>query len=104
MADNDQVVNEAELHDENVMEEAHDPKNAEVQSVDSVDAAAKAIKTQAPVPKTKAGMINAMYQKFNGMTREDLQHLFASVMSEEILSAEEGELAEESYQKKLRGS
>jgi hypothetical protein len=51
---------------------------------------------------TKGGMINAMYQKFNGMTREDLQHLFASVMSEEILSAEEGELAEESYQKKLR--
>ena len=33
----------------------------EPESVASVDKAADAVKSQAPVPKTKAGMISAMY-------------------------------------------
>jgi hypothetical protein len=50
---------------------------------------------------TKGGMINAMYQKFSDMTKEDLQTVFATVMAEDIVLDDE-ELAEESYQKKLR--
>ena len=37
-----------------VVDEAHDPKNAEAQSIDSVDKAAKAVTKQAPIPKTKS--------------------------------------------------
>jgi hypothetical protein len=49
---------------------------------------------------TKGGMINAMYQKFNGLTREEVAKVFASVMAEELV--DEDAIAEESYQQKLR--
>lgn len=99
-----------ELHAESEIsvEEGHDMKNAEAQSVASVDKAADATK-QAParkgdkknsekselsnkakekmesvLPKTKAGMINAMYGRLNGMTREDLSDTYASLMGESV--------------------
>ena len=73
--------------DEEVIEEAHDPKNAEAQSVASVDKATDAGPGQSatrtgdsrksePMPKTKAGMINAMYGKMSGMKKADLQAMF----------------------------
>jgi|TARA_B110000902_G_scaffold56400_2_gene65807 hypothetical protein len=82
MSEETQII-DAELHDENVVEEAHDPKNAEANSVDSVDKAAKAT-TQAAAPKTKAGMINAMYGKISKMKKTDLQASYGKMMGEEV--------------------
>ena len=67
-----------------VVDEAHDPKNAEAQSVDSVDKAAKAVTKQAPIPKTKAGMVNAMYGKLQAMKKADLQASYKNMMGEEV--------------------
>ena len=77
-----------------VVDEAHDPKNAEAQSVASVDAAGDATKTapkrkgdksnSEPMPKTKAGMVNAMYGKLQAMKKTDLQASYKSMMGEEV--------------------
>jgi len=106
---------EVELYDDvenedEVVEEAHDPKNAEAQSVASVDKAgdatgkaplpsqgtAKNNTKQDPMPKTKAGMINAMNMKLMQSTKADVQKLYASYHglgeSLEDQSAEEAEL------------
>jgi len=48
---------------------------------------------------TKGGMINAMYQKMNGLTKEELSKVFMSVMAEDMV--DEDAIAEETYQKKL---
>jgi len=98
MTDENQV--EVELHDENIndvveetLEEKAEPKGAggsekaqqvsEPESIDSVDKAADATK-QAPVPKTKAGMVNAMYQKMNAMKKVELQAAYGKMMGEEV--------------------
>jgi len=95
-----------ELHDDvenEVMEEAHDPKNAEAQSVASVDKAGDAGKTapkrkgdntkKDPMPKTKAGMINAAYTRLSAMKREELSVALSKLMAEDFES-EEGVVAE----------
>ena len=97
-----------ELHDEfenEVVEEAHDPKNAEAQSVASVDQAGDKTGTakkrkgdntkQDPMPKTKAGMINAAYTKLNAMKKEELSGVLSRLMAEDFES-EEGYVAEQS--------
>ena len=104
----DQIIEdqEVELHDDDneVVEEAHDPKNAEAQSVASVDAAGNAGKT-APkrkgdktnkdpmqkMPGTKAGMMNAAYNHMSGMNKEDLKVALGKLMAEQT---EEGEVVE----------
>ena len=104
----DQMIEdqEVELHDDDneVVEEAHDPKNAEAQSVASVDAAGNAGKT-APkrkgdktnkdpmqkMPGTKAGMMNAAYNHMSGMNKEDLKVALGKLMAEQT---EEGEVVE----------
>ena len=101
----DQKLDQEQLHDDNeVMEAVHDPKNAEAQSVASVDAAgdkgpsAKKRKgdntKQEPMPKTKAGMINAAYSKMAGMKKEDLAALMGKIMAEETDSEEQEVVAE----------
>ena len=103
----DQKMDQVELHDEenDIVEAAtHDPKNAEAQSVDSVDKAGDATGTakkrkgdstkQDPMPKTKAGMINAAYVKMNGMKKEDLAMMMSKLMSEEIDAEDEEVVAE----------
>lgn len=96
---------EVELHDsENeFVEEAHDPKNAEAQSVASVDQAGDASGTapkrkgdntkKDPMPKTKAGMINAAYTKLSGMKKEQLSGVLSKIMSEDF-AEEEGSISE----------
>lgn len=98
----DETKVEVELHDEldndiveETLEEAapkgsgtsggKEPDGAvsEPESVASVDKAADATK-QAPVPKTKAGMISAMYGKMNAMKKVDLQAAYGAVMGEEV--------------------
>jgi len=100
---------EVELHDEEIndiveenLEEKSEPKGSsgavdaqptsEVDSIASVDKAADAVK-KAPVPKTKAGMISAMYGKLNSMKKVDLQASYGKVMGEEV-EVEDEALAE----------
>ena len=104
----DQMIEDQdiELHDDDneVVEEAmaHDPKNAEAQSVASVDKAGDATGTapkrkgdqtkKDPMPKmpgTKAGMINTMYTKMAGMKKEDLASMFGKVMAENVEFSED---------------
>lgn len=109
MTDENQVEDQdVELHDdENEIMEAqgHDPKNAEAQSVASVDKAGEATGS-APkrkgdqtkkdpmqkMPGTKAGMINAAFSKMNNMTKEELQGLLGKMMAENV--EEDGQVVE----------
>ena len=89
MSDLENQVTEADLHDEDVVEEAHDPKNAEDASVASVKGAAgKTAKapepapkqgTHEPMPKTKAGMLQAMYTKMGKMNKTQLQAAYGKM-------------------------
>ena len=88
----------------------HDPKNAEAQSVASVDKAGDATGTakkrkmaggtagdnakQDPMqklPGTKAGMMNAAYNMMAGMQKEDLKAALQRLMSEQTEEGEEME-------------
>lgn len=108
MTDENQIEDqEIDLHDDNeVVEEAHDPKNAEAQSVASVDKAGDATGTAAkrkgdsgkqdPMPKmpgTKAGMINALYLKASKMKKEDLAAMYGKIMAEDF-DTEDGVVVE----------
>jgi len=94
----DETNVEVELHDdineivEETLEEKAEPKGAgatstdgvtEPESVASVDKAADATK-KATLPKTKAGMINSMYQKMNSMKKMDLQAAYGKMMGEDV--------------------
>jgi hypothetical protein len=94
---------EVELHDEvtdEIVEEtleeaAPAPKgkpdaNAtdEEEAIASVDKAGDAT-SKAPVPKTKAGMINAMSMKLHSMKKNDLQAAYGKMMGEEVEEAED---------------
>lgn len=92
--------------------EGHDMKNAEDQSVSSVDKATDGTsqaparkgdkKNSEPMPKTKAGMINAMYGKLNGMKKADLQSSYGKMMGEDVeVDAEEIEGFESSFAEDL---
>lgn len=101
-----EINQEVELHDDEneiVEAQAHDPKNAEAQSVASVDKAGEATGTapkrkgdqskKDPMPKmpgTKAGMINAMYMKASKMKKEDLADMYGKIMAESV--DEDGEV------------
>ena len=89
-----------ELRDEKEVVEGHDMKNAEAQSVASVDKATDATssaparkgdkKNSEPMPKTKGAMINAMYSKLSGLNKADLQAAYGKMMGEEVeVEAEE---------------
>lgn len=79
---------EVELHDddEEIMDEAHDPKNAEAQSIAATDKAADATGTapkrkgdqtkKDPMIKTKAGMIAAMVGKMQGMNKQAITAMY----------------------------
>lgn len=99
-----------ELHDEvtdEIVEETLDEANApaakgkpdadatdEDESIASVDKAADATKAkQAPAPKTKAGMINAMSMKLHGMKKDELQAAYGKMMGEDV-EAEEDAIVE----------
>ena len=122
MTDENQIEDQdVELHDEvtdEVMEEGtHDPKNAEAQSVASVDQAGDAVKGSAPkrkmaggtaadntkqdpMPKTKAGMMNVMITKMNGMKKDALMASYNKMMTDDVDEEQfEGEpIAELDYQ------
>jgi hypothetical protein len=126
--DNEEFLDEQEVSEESHPDMSYDKKGDEGKSLSATDKAAKSGK-KAPARKgdksnsegqekikagdpdkhsesveitTKGGMINAMYQKFNSMAKEDLQSVFAKVMAEDLVEVDEEALAEENYQKKLR--
>ena len=94
MSDLENQVTEADLHDEDVVEEAHDPKNAEDASVASVKGAAgKTAKapepapkqgTHVPMPKTKAGMLQAMYANASKMNKKQLTAAYGKMMMDDV--------------------
>ena len=98
----DQIQDQDVELDENEIEEAHDPKNAEAQSIASVQSAedkgpkAKARKgdksNSEKMPKTKAGMINAAYTKMAGMKKEDLPDGFIKKITENLIDKARTEL------------
>jgi len=81
----DQVENQEVELDEGI-EEAHDPKNAEQQSVAATDKAGDATKKaptrkgdntkQDPMPKTKAGLITAMNNRMASMDKTSLMAMY----------------------------
>jgi hypothetical protein len=89
---------EEEIQEASV-EEAVDPKDAEAASVAAADKAADAGKTaparkmaggtaadnttKDPAPKTKAGMINAMFSKMNNMSKKQLGDMYSTYESTE---------------------
>ena len=90
--------------DENEIEEAHDPMNAEGDSIKSVEKADDMMKkaparrgdksNSEPMPKTKAGMLSAVYQKMNSMSKADMAASYAKVMGEEVELEEDEAIAE----------
>ena len=111
MTDENQIEDQdVELHDEvtddEVMEAAtHDPKTAPAQAVDAADKAADAAGTaqkrstdntqQDPMPKTKAGIINAMYKKMEGMKAGQLKASYGKMMDAMQMKMESVEESEE---------
>ena len=89
MTDNNQVEDqdvELQEDDEEILEMKHDPKNAEAQSVASIDQAGDATGSapkrkgdntkKDPMPKTKAGMIAGIVGKMQGMNKQSLQAMY----------------------------
>ena len=107
MTDENQIEDQdVELHDEvtdEVVEEGtHDPKNAEAQSVASVDKAGDAVTgtapkrkgdqtKQDPMPKTKAGMMNVMITKMGGMKKDALMASYNKMMQTDDVDEEQFE-------------
>lgn len=83
---------DVELNENEDVLEAHDPQTAEKQSVDAADKAADAGPTapkrtgdksnSEPMPKTKAGILNAMYNKMAGMKKDQLKAEYEKMMGE----------------------
>lgn len=88
----EEAVENVELHDDDInevveetLDERSEPKGGgskeseqeveEPESVDSVEKAADAT-TKTSLPKTKAGMLNSMYKKMEGMKKPDLQAMY----------------------------
>ena len=89
MTDQDNIENqdvELQESEEEISEMKHDPKNAEAQSVASVDKAGDATGTapkrkgdntkKDPIIKTKAGMIAAMVGKMQGMNKQAITAMY----------------------------
>ena len=90
----DKFNQDVELDDEMNVEEAHDPKNAEKQSIASVKAAAGAGKSLAParkgdkrnsepMPKYKAGKISAAHDLMSEMSADQIDAVLEMLMGNE---------------------
>ena len=106
-------VQDQELHDEvtdEVVEEAHDPKNAEAQSVAATDKAGEATGSapkrkgdetkQDPMPKTKAALMAGMVKKMGEMNKSQLMAMYHKEGFEDL----EGETVAESEKKDIEVS
>ena len=93
----DKIIQDVELDDNEDVVEAHDPKNAEKQSIAATNAAGGATK-RAPLtkgsksngeamPKSKAGMISAAHDLMSEMTAEDIASVLNMLMGEDAAEA-----------------
>jgi hypothetical protein len=93
----DKIIQDVELDDNEDVVEAHDPKNAEKQSIAATNAAAGATK-RAPqlkgskvngeaMPKSKAGMISAAHDLMSEMTAEDIANVLNMLMGADAAEA-----------------
>lgn len=91
----DELVNDTvEVSNEDNLEEAAtaDPKADGVKAADETDKAIDAsAPKQAPVPKTKAGMVNAMYKEMSKMNKDKLTASYNKVMNNESTEADDAE-------------
>ena len=88
------VTDTVEVSNEDNLEEAAtaDPKADGVKAADETDKAIDAsAPKQAPVPKTKAGMVNAMYKEMSKMNKEKLTASYNKVMNNESTEADDAE-------------
>ena len=86
----DLVENESEVSEG----KGHNPETAPADALKSTDAAAKVVK-QAPEPKTKAGMINAMNMKMMGMKKDEMKSMYSAYHGQkESVEAEEEAIVE----------
>jgi len=100
MTEDQMTDQEIDLHDDNEIVEAqtHDPKNAEAQSVASVDKAGEATGSavkrksdntkQDPMPKTKAALMAAMVNKMGSMNKQSLMAMYNENYDEETAEGE----------------
>ena len=127
MTDKENVENQdVELQenetDEEISEMKHDPKNAEAQSVASVDTAGDATGTapkrsaaggasdntkKDPMPKTKAGMIAKMVGAMQGMNKQQINAAYGGMMKPQMSGTDpesfEGQpIAEEEQQEVIK--
>ena len=110
MTDKENIENqdvELQESEEEISEMKHDPKNAEAQSVASVDKAGDATGTapkrsaaggatdntkKDPMPKTKAGLIAAMVGKLQGKNKQQLAAMYhEGTFADDVAIAEEAE-------------
>tara|TARA_B100001287_G_scaffold187345_1_gene158133 strand:- start:905 stop:1963 length:1059 start_codon:yes stop_codon:yes gene_type:complete len=87
----DEIVDDVEVGNEDNLEEAMAPAakgKVDAKGMDGAKAADdtkaaidKSEPAQAPVPKTKAGMINAMYKEMSKMKKDELMASYGKVMS-----------------------
>src|SRR5210317_665125 len=92
----DQIIEDQDVETSEVeIEEAqgHDPKNAEAQSIASVDKAGEATgtaparkgdkKNSEPMPKTKAALMAGMVSKMQGMNKQALMALYGEAFEDD---------------------
>ena len=115
MTDKEIVENQdVELQDdEEILEaQAHDPKNAEAQSVASIDKAGDATGTapkrkgdntkKDPMIKTKAGMIAAMVGKMQGMNKQAINAMYGKMESFDAEEFAGEQIAEEEVKDQVK--
>jgi hypothetical protein len=115
MTDKEIVENQdVELQDdEEILEaQAHDPKNAEAQSVASIDKAGDATGTapkrkgdntkQDPAPKTKAGMIAAMVHNMQKMDKKAINAMYMDYNGTDPSSFDGEHIAEEEVKDQVK--
>jgi hypothetical protein len=87
------VTDTVEVSNEDNLEEAAVPAEAdgEKAAVDTKKAIDKSEPSQAPVPKTKAGMVNAMYKEMSKMNKDKLMASYKKVMNNESTEADDAE-------------
>ena len=93
----EETLDEAEMPKAKGMAKGKEPEGAvsEPESIASVDKAADATKPkQAPAPKTKAGMISAMFDKMNKMSKADMEGMYSQYHKESVEMEEDETIAE----------
>jgi len=105
----DELVEDVEVSDEELAE-GHDPETAETDSVASVDAAAKVTKAQPKrkgdnsnaeaMPKTKAAILQAAYDKMAKMKKNDMQKAYEA-MCEDTFEEDADAIVESNFDEDL---